>query len=63
MKLLSSTDLAIALAIRNDSLRVVERDGRFGAFWSIEDASGIIEVALSAEEAAERIGSIRKRAA
>jgi hypothetical protein len=63
MKLLSSTDLAIAMAIRTDSLRVVEREGRFGAFWSIEDAFGVIEVALSAEEAGLRVGAIEARAA
>ena len=60
MKLLSSTDVAIAQAIVSSTLRVVECEGRFGAFWSIEDAFGIIEVALSAEEAAERIGSIQR---
>jgi hypothetical protein len=62
MKLLSSTDLAIAQAITTNSLRVVECEGRFGAFWSIEDAFGVIEVALSAEEADFRVGTIREAA-
>lgn len=59
MKLLSATDVAIAMALHNNSLRVVECEGRFGAYWSIEDAFGIIEVALSADEADQRIGKIR----
>jgi hypothetical protein len=59
MKLLSSTDVAIAQAIRSNSLRVVECEGRFGAFWSIEDAFGVIEVALSAAEADLRVGTIK----
>lgn len=59
MKLLSATDLAIALAIKDGSLTVSEFQGRFGAYWSIEDSHGLIEVALSAEEAAERIATIR----
>jgi hypothetical protein len=59
MKLLSSTDLAIARAITVGSLRVVEREGRFGAFWSIEDAIGVIEVALTSTEADERVGAIK----
>lgn len=59
MQLLSSTDVAIAMAIRNNSLRVVECEGRFGAFWSIDDDFGVIEVALSAEEADARISAIK----
>lgn len=60
MRTLSATCVAIAQAIKADTLRVVECDGRFGAFWSIEDHHGIIEVALSAEEADRRIGAIRE---
>jgi hypothetical protein len=62
MKLLSSTDLAIAQAITTNSLRVVERTGRFGQFFSIEDAFGVFEVALSADEADLRVGTIREAA-
>lgn len=58
MKLLSATDLAIALAIKDGSLKVSEWQGRFGAYWSIEDSHGLIEVALSAEEAEARIAKI-----
>lgn len=58
MKLLSSTDLAIAEAIRSGELRIEERAGRFGPFWTIEDRHGLIETALSAEEADQRVGRI-----
>lgn len=60
---LSATCLAIALADQAGTLRLVEREGRFGAFIAIEDATGVIEVALSAEEADERINAIRERVA
>lgn len=63
MLTLSATCLAIACAARDGHLRIVEREGRFGAFWAIEDARGVIEVALSAEEAEARVASIAKRAA
>lgn len=59
MKLLSSTDVAIAVAIKSGDLRVIECQGRFGAYWAIEDAFGVIEVALSADEAEARVASIR----
>lgn len=59
MKLLSATDVAIAVAIKANALRVIEREGRFGPFWSIEDAKGVIEVALSADEADQRVAAIR----
>lgn len=60
MKLLSATDVAIAMALRSSTLKVVERSGRFGAYWAIEDAHGVIEVALSAAEADQRVSSIRE---
>jgi hypothetical protein len=63
MRLLSSTDLAIAIAVRADTLRVIECNGRFGPFWSIEDDRGVIEVALTADESATRIASIKERIA
>lgn len=59
MTYLSATDVAIAMALRNNDLRVVECEGRFGAFWSIDDAHGVIEVALSAAEAESRIAAIK----
>lgn len=62
MKLLSATDLAIAMAIRNDSLKVVEcLSERLGEpYWSIEDANGVIEVALSASEVDQRVSAIKE---
>lgn len=60
MRLLSATDLAIAKAIKAGTLSITERDGRFGPYWSIEDAHGVIEVALSREEADERVAAIRE---
>lgn len=61
---LSATCLAIALADQAGTLRLVERTSRFGdTFIAIEDPSGIIEVALSAEEADERVNAIRERVA
>lgn len=59
MRRLSATDLAIANAIKAGKLVVAECEGRFGPYWSIEDTHGVIEVALSREEADERIGAIR----
>lgn len=56
-KFLSSTDLAIALAAKRGTLRLVERPSRFGdTFVAIEDEHGIIEVAddmASAQRRAE----------
>jgi hypothetical protein len=44
-KFLSSTDLAIAVASKRGTLRMVERASRFGGtFVAIEDDHGIIEV-------------------
>lgn len=62
--LLSSTDLAIALADKAGSLRLVERASRFGdSFVSIEDAVGVIEVQMSWAEAHARVGAIQARVA
>lgn len=59
MKLLSSTDFAIASALKTGTLRTIVREGRFGPFVAIEDAFGVIEVADDAAEAETRIGAIR----
>lgn len=59
LRLLSATDVAIAVAIRSGTLRVTERTGRFGQYWTIEDAVGVIEVALSADEADQRVRAIQ----
>jgi hypothetical protein len=58
LRLLSATDVAIAVAIKSGSLRVTGHNGRFGSYWAIEDDFGLIEVALTAEAAAERITNI-----
>lgn len=63
MKTFSATCLAIALADKHGALRLVEREGRFGSFISIEDAIGVIETALDWAEANARVSAIRERAA
>jgi hypothetical protein len=60
---LSATCLAIALADKAGTLRIVEREGRFGPFFAIEDEAGLIEVALDRAEADARLASIRERVA
>jgi len=55
MRTLSSTCLSIALANKSGTLRLVEREGRFGSFVSIEDAVGVIEVADSMAAAQARV--------
>lgn len=61
---LSSTCLAIALADKVGSLRLIERASRFGdTFIAIEDAKGIIETAIDWAEADQRISAIRERVA
>lgn len=51
----SSTDRAIAEAHKAGTLRLVDREGRFGAFVSIEDAAGVIEVADDRAAAEARV--------
>lgn len=60
MAFLSSTDFAIAAAAKAGTLLLVDRVGRFGAYTSIEDAHGLIEVALSREEADRRVASVQQ---
>jgi hypothetical protein len=59
MRLLSSTDVAIALAIRAGTLRVEAKVGRFGDYVAISDHVGLIEVHLSQAEADSRLAAIR----
>lgn len=61
--LLSSSDLAIAEAIAADTIRVNEcfSERLQEAYWAIEDHHGLIEVALSADEADARIAAIKGR--
>jgi hypothetical protein len=56
--LLSVTDAAIKLACNTGNLRISEKAGRLGQYWSIEDQHGMIEVALSRPEAEQRVASI-----
>ena len=56
---LSATDLAIAIAKREGTLRVEIATNRFGDdFLAISDDNGLIEVAMSKAEAEARIASL-----
>ena len=56
MKTLSVTDVSIALAHKNGSLRMVERQSRLGGtFIALEDGFGVIEVCDTRAEAEARI--------
>lgn len=55
MLLLSATDFAIRIASKDGSLSVTEHEGRFGPYWAISDSHGLIEVAMSHEEAGQRV--------
>ncbi len=61
---LSATCLAIALADEAGTLRLRERPSRFGdTFIAIEDEVGLIEVALTWDEANARVQALRERRA
>jgi hypothetical protein len=61
MQTLSATCLAIALAANAGTLQLVERPSRFGdTFIAIEDAHGVIEVALTRAEADERVSAVKR---
>jgi hypothetical protein len=63
LRTLSATCVAIAIADKAGTLRLVECVSRFGdTFISIEDAHGIIEVAKDRAEADARVAAIRERA-
>lgn len=59
--LLSATDLAIGLAVKSSTLRLIERPSRFAGetFVSIEDEAGTIEVATDMAEAEARVAKIK----
>lgn len=58
----SATCVAIALAVKSDTLRMVERPSRFGgSFVAIEDAIGVIEVADDMPQALARVVRIKER--
>lgn len=64
MQTLSATCLAIALADKAGTLRLEERTSRFGdTFIAISDDAGLIEVALTQQEAADRLNAIREQVA
>jgi len=64
MKTLSATCLAIALADKRGTLRLIERTSRFGdTFIAIADGHGTIEIADDREAADRRITDLRERAA
>lgn len=52
---MNATTLAIREAHANGSLRIVEREGRFGIFYAICDDRGTIEVFDSRNEAVDHI--------
>lgn len=58
MQVASATDIAILRAYATDSLRFVNREGRFGPFVSIEDDKGVIEVADNSTAALRRVNEI-----
>ena len=58
MKTLSATCVAIRLAAAEGTLKIVERTGRFGQYFAIEDQFGLIEVALTREEADGRVAGV-----
>jgi hypothetical protein len=61
---LSATCLAIALADQAGTLSLTEQPSRFGGtFIAICDDRGLIEVALTQQEAADRINAIREQVA
>ena len=64
-KLLSATDLAIAVALTAGTLTLTERPSRFAGetYIAISDDVGLIEVQLTRAEAEARVASIRKVAA
>lgn len=59
-KYLAASDLAIALAIKEGTLRLVERPSRLGGtFIAISDAHGVIEVADNLELAQARLEALK----
>jgi hypothetical protein len=64
MRLLSATCLAVAVASKAGTLRLVERPSRLGGVYvAIEDDRGVIEVADDMSAALARVASVEARAA
>jgi len=61
MQIVSSTDVAIAAALRSNRLRVCAHMGRFGEFVTISDDKGVIEVAADMKEATDRVEGVRAK--
>jgi hypothetical protein len=61
MKTLSANCVSIAIAIKNNTLSVVEcfNERLQCSYWAISDDAGLIEVALSAKEADDRVRSVK----
>jgi hypothetical protein len=63
LRTLSATCVAIALADKRGTLRLVERPSRFGGTCiAIEDDVGVIEVADDLASAEARVAELRERA-
>jgi hypothetical protein len=58
MPRLSATDVSILAAHRRGSLEVERSEGRYGAYWTICDEFGVLEVALTQEQADRRIEQV-----
>ena len=64
IRILSATDLAIAVAAKAGTLALTEHASRFGdTYIAISDDVGLIEVALTRENADARVASILAKAA
>ena len=61
MRMLSATDVAIAIADDAGTLIVEDCDGRFGPYVAIRDEHGLIEVHNTRPEWDVRIADIRGR--
>lgn len=57
----SGSFLAIANAIKNNTLEVYTREGRFGTHAVIADDKGVIETPDTIEEANEIVTTVKKR--
>lgn len=63
LRTLSATCVAIAAAHKAGTLRVYEREGRFGIHAVIADHVGVIETPDTVSEANERVRAVLERAA
>lgn len=58
MFMASATDYAIRLAVKDGTIRIVERPSRFGGFmYAVEDDFGVIEVHATREAAEARVNA------